>query len=332
MTTLSLAPAPLAGSGGALPRDLRLAICLITFRRPRSLARLLTALARQAEEPGAPRRVTLVVVDNDPEGSAGPVVEAVRAEFPWPIIPSFEPRRGIPAARNRSVALALAGDADALVFIDDDEEPAAGWLRALVDTQRAHEADVVSGRVQPRFEQPPPSWAVRGGFFQPMHFRTGTVLPSASTSNTLVRRAVFAGGTTPFDEAMALTGGSDTRFFRRCVREGWLIVAGAEAVVFDCLPAARVSVRWVLLRAMRHAMTLAEHTLEQAGGPTLRPRLYLAAKGLYWVVRGLAALPGALLGRPDRAVRAAWWLARGIGVALSLAGVRCHDYRRVHGS
>jgi succinoglycan biosynthesis protein ExoM len=68
-----------------------LAICIITFRRPAGLARLLDGLRAIERPEGA--EVSVVVVDNDPEGSAAAVADAARIALAWPLRYLRETRR-----------------------------------------------------------------------------------------------------------------------------------------------------------------------------------------------------------------------------------------------
>ncbi|MDX6573696.1 MAG: succinoglycan biosynthesis protein ExoM, partial [Gaiellales bacterium] len=81
----------------------RVVVAVLTYRRVDRLARLLPLLVEQADGIGA----DVLVIDNDPEGTAGPLA----AQHPVHYV--HERRPGIAAARNR--ALAEAGDALALV-------------------------------------------------------------------------------------------------------------------------------------------------------------------------------------------------------------------------
>ena len=60
------------------------AIIVPTLRRPDSLARALGSLFAQARV--GDRVSEIVVVDNDPSGSAEAGVEALRAFAPWPLV------------------------------------------------------------------------------------------------------------------------------------------------------------------------------------------------------------------------------------------------------
>src|SRR5688500_10522919 len=97
-------------------------VCIATYRRPEGLTRVLRGLDtltfRRSPEPV----LELLVIDNDPEGSARGVVESLRAGIRWPIRYEHEPKRGLSNVRN--AAMASARQRSVLVaFIDDDEEP-----------------------------------------------------------------------------------------------------------------------------------------------------------------------------------------------------------------
>ena len=61
------------------------AVCALTFRRPHGLDALLASLAA-LDHPGGACDVKVVIVDNDPDGSAEPVVDRWRHEFPWELV------------------------------------------------------------------------------------------------------------------------------------------------------------------------------------------------------------------------------------------------------
>jgi hypothetical protein len=86
-----------------------IAVCALTYRRPQGLARLLHGLGGLTFH-GTVAALSVLIVDNDPEGSARQTCEAPGSDFPWPLKYVVEPRRCIAPARN--AALANAGDAE----------------------------------------------------------------------------------------------------------------------------------------------------------------------------------------------------------------------------
>jgi succinoglycan biosynthesis protein ExoM len=313
---------------GAFRRVMRVAVCIITYRRPDGLARLLDGIAGQVFQGVPEPDLRVVVVDNDAEGSGGPVCEAARAKSRWPIEYVIESRRGIPFARNRCVATARP-HVDWIAFIDDDEEPAPNWMAELLRVQAAHGADVVTGPVVPRFIGDIPDWAAKERFFHRRRFRTGTRRDRAFTNNVLFRAEIFDRVRPNFDERMAMTGGSDTHFSRRVHRMGYRIIWADEAEVYETFPVSRVVAGWVYQRAYRvgtttgfiardlHSLPIAAITVVPDSGQRLLRGTVMAVTGYFrsqhLLVSGLREI------------------CYGAGMLVGLLGVRYEEYRRTHG-
>ena len=101
---------------------------------------------------------SILVVDNDPAGSAEAVVR--RSPPPRPLCARAGPRHA--HARNR--ALDETVDATLLIFIDDDERPLDGWLAAMLDAYTRHRLAGVTGPLF-EYETDPDPWLLAGGFF-----------------------------------------------------------------------------------------------------------------------------------------------------------------------
>ncbi|MDQ3862201.1 MAG: glycosyltransferase [Actinomycetota bacterium] len=314
---------------------MRVIVCIITYRRPEGLKRLLEGLDRLTfrEEVAAPE-VEVLVVDNDPAGSARTLVKRERPRLRWPIEYDVEPERGIPYARNRAITLAAQKDAGLLVFVDDDEVPRPSWMDELLRVQRSCHADVVYGAVLPRFEDGVPSWVVEGEFFEHPFVRagyeTGLSLELADTNNVLVRTTVFEEMGKNFDERFALTGGSDTHFFMRAFRAGYKIVWAADAVVDDWIPARRASARWILQRAYRlgNTRSLCELDLRTSSAGWITPGL----KGAGRIAQGIVLMPVSVLSGRRGLVSAAHKICYGAGRLAGFFGVRYEEYRRTQGA
>jgi glycosyltransferase involved in cell wall biosynthesis len=305
----------------------RLDVCVVTYRRPEGLARLLAGLAAQ-RFPGDPPERRVVVVDNDAAGSARDLCDAAREWLDHPLVYALEKRRGIPQARNAAAALALP-HADFLAFVDDDEVPEPGWLAELLRVQRACHADAVAGRVRPRLPAGTPAWIERGGFFETPRHATGERLDRAFTHNVLVRCRTLAQLPSLFDERLAFSGGSDDELFRRLAASGGRIVWADDAVVEEFVPASRARLVWVLARSFRVGCSTA--WIERHGVPR-RSAARLLGSACKGVVRGMADLAlSAFRGRVE-AARALRTLAECAGRLASLAGFRYDEYRTTHGS
>lgn len=299
----------------------RVAICVVTRRRQECLARLLATLNRVRQPGGADVRI--VVIDNDAAGSSRTAATAGAAVAQWPVEYHVEPKPGIPFARNTAIRTCYRR-ADAIVFIDDDEIPEPEWLERLLEARARFGADVVTGPVLPRFDVTPPKWAVDGGFFDFPRFSTGTIRDVAFTNNVLVNTSVFTALQTWFDERLQYTGGSDTHFFRRLHLAGYTIVWSDEARVQDCLPASRVTVRWVMQRAYRYGHTHAFVRVDLK--QSTRAAVAVAAIGKLRFV-GASVLHGVIGLRPARFVDAAREAAYMVGMLANLVGSRYAEYR-----
>lgn len=301
------------------------AVCVLTYRRPQGLARLLSALAQLDVRPEV--AVTVVVVDNDAGGSGGPTVEASRQGLPFPVVYVVEASRSISIARNRAVR--EAGDADFVAFIDDDEWPEPDWLGQLLDSRQQTGADIVAAGVLPVFESDPASWVVQGGFFDRRRHDHNEAIRYATTSNVLIRRGCLEAVEGPFDEAFGLSGGEDTHLFAQLREAGCSIVWCDRAAVQELIPDSRVSARWLLRREYRRGQTLSLSLRARGTTPLLVVRrvgngLGNLALGLVGTVAGLRHGRAGVLSGVRR-------INFGAGMLTGLAGLRHLEYKKVHG-
>jgi succinoglycan biosynthesis protein ExoM len=302
------------------------AVCIITYRRPQGLAKLLAALARQSEVPA--RDLLVVVVDNDPERSAHAVVKDAQAGG-LAIDYDQEPVPGIPRARNRSVAIALERGAQHLAFLDDDETPAETWLARLLDHARAARAPVVTGPVLSVLPDGVPQWIERARVFSRPRFASGHRLDRAATNNVLVDRAVFENMELWFDESRPLTGGTDTDFFRRAHLAGFAIEWCDQAVVYEEVPPERCNLRWIGRRTLRGGLVFARLSSAYAGSAAVARNL--AVGGLRFAF-GLAVAVLTLGIVPRLRLLAIENFALGAGLLLGSFGVTVQEYRRRGGA
>lgn len=221
-------------------------VCVCTFKRPALLKRLLEAVGRLKTGDGF--SYSVVIADNDREHGAEPVVKEFAASAPFRVTYCVEPRQNIALARNKTLEHV---EGDYIAFIDDDEYPCPEWLLRSLDALRSRGADGVLGPVQPHFEEPPPDWAVRGGFFERPRHATGyrIDLKEARTGNLLFARRILDGVSPVFREQFG-TGGEDVDFFRRMMEQGRAFIWCDEAPVFESVPASRCSKRYLLRRGL----------------------------------------------------------------------------------
>jgi succinoglycan biosynthesis protein ExoM len=300
------------------------AICVCTYRRQHGLRRLLESLAC-LENVDPTVDVRLVVADNDVSGNARPVVEAARAQLPFPVKYVVEEQRGIPQARN--ACLRGAGEADWYAFVDDDEYVDRNWLAELLRVQRETAADVVTGPVLPVFAESPPEWAVRGRFFDGPRYPTGTRLHWARSGNVLVGSALLESG--GFDTSFGLRGGEDTHFFMRAWLDGRSIVFADDAFVYETVPAERVRTSWLVRREYRRGNTLSLCLRLLTNTPGKKAKRLV--RSIMEVAAGVCLLASSVWRGRAGAVTGLRRLAFGAGLFSGLAGLGYEEYRVVHG-
>lgn len=308
------------------PAELRVAIAIPTFHRPEKLAALLAELPERIREVGATARCEVLVVDNDPAGSARSTVEQAGDLAVRYVV---EPEPGIAAVRNR--ALAESADADLLAFIDDDERPRPGWLHHLVETWLVTRPAAVMGRVISLFAADVDPWVLATGAFRRRPRTTGIEVPVAAAGNLLLDLEQVRALDVSFDPTLGLTGGEDTLFSKQLVARGGRIVWCNESETDDVVPPERTTRAWTMRRAFRGGNTAVVVGLKTASGRPARGVVRLRG-----VVGGSARCVGGYLRhlggrvRSDveadaRGLRTAY---RGLGMVAAALGHVHREYAR----
>ncbi len=195
-----------------------------------------------------PRRLELVIVDNDAVPSARQIAEALAVEAPFPVRYVHEGAPGVANARNAAVAAATG---DLIAFIDDDEEAAPGWLAALIETQAVCDADVVFGPVRARA----PAGVVAHRRYLVQFFSregpdaAGIIAHSYGCGDSLIRRAALPDPARPFSPERNQVGGEDDHLFGEMRRAGARFAWNPAALVYEDPGAARLTLDYALARA-----------------------------------------------------------------------------------
>jgi len=306
---------------------MKLAVAIATFRRPDSLAKLLSMLGDRAAELPDNYETIAIVVDNDPDASAHSLV----TQRAWGVTVRYvhEPRPGIAAARSR--LLTEARDQQLLVFIDDDEWPLPGWLSELVGMWERTGAAAVAGRVEAVLPESTDPWVAALGIFQRAQRTSGQPLPAAATNNLLLDLDQVRHFGISFDLSLGLRGGEDTLFTRQMVTKGGRIVACPSSVVRDDLEPERVTPEFTRRRARYHGTTQADIDLRLAATRLARltSRLRSTAKGCVWIAVGWMRGARGVLRRS--LVDRAWGtrhFERGLGLIQGAWGDPAGEYTR----
>ncbi len=270
--------------------ELRVSVCVCTYKRPHLLHQLLESLAAQTFKRSD---FEVVVVDNETAGSARSTIDAFARENTLPIVRyEIEPQQGISYARNRTVALAKGA---LLAFIDDDELAEPNWLEDMVSCLFKYSADAVLGPVIPTYPLGTADWVVQSHFFDRPRFVTGSVLSwgDGRCGNALIlRKLVQMRGPQPFAIELAHSGGEDTDFFRWAVAQEAKLVWCDSAVVSEAVPGSRQKLRFMLERSFRTSVTYWRPLFAQRSAAwRFVKALFGLAGGITYFSLGLLLLP-----------------------------------------
>ncbi len=233
-------------------------VCICTYRRCSYLRRLLRELISQITD--GLFTFSIVVVDNDTQQSAKPVVDEFFGRPHIEINYHVEERQNIALARNKAVQHSKG---DYVAFIDDDEFPTSNWLQLLLRACDRYQADGALGPVKPHYDTTPPRWVVKGGFYDRPSYPTGLVIDwrKGRTGNTLLRRQLLLAEHLPFNPEFL--SGEDQDLFRRLIQKGHVFVWCHEAMAYESVPPQRWRLSFMLRRALLRGQVAA---LEPSAG------------------------------------------------------------------
>jgi glycosyltransferase involved in cell wall biosynthesis len=304
----------------------RVSIVVLTYKRTDDLSELLPLLHAQIEGVNHDD-FEILVVDNDPDASARPIVASDLSPRTRYV---NEPSPGIAHARNR--ALDETSGSRLLIFIDDDERPLDAWLESMLSAYGASRPAGVTGPLYPEYEMPPDEWIVAGGFFVRKLYPEGYLMPAAGTGNLLLDLDQVGAAGLRFDTRFGLTGGSDTLFTRKLIKSGGRIVWAAGAGLIDKVPGQRLSKRWVLRRFYRVGNTWSRSSVELAdpGVRRFATRLRLTGLGAGRLCYGaVRTVFGSLSRSKKHQARGMRAVRRGLGMIAGAWGSAYEEYRRI---
>lgn len=288
-------------------------VLICTADRPELLRRLLIALTPQVNAMGCPT----VIVDNGFSSA-----EAVVAEFrsDMDILYHRLPERGLVAARNTSIRLAMPMSPDYLVFIDDDEAPDADWLANLIACADRTGAGIVTGPVVPAFAIAPPAWAISGEFFR-------GAADGLATSNLLLRASILPENESAwFHPDFNVSGGEDDEFLNRLLAGGATHIPADNAKVSEWVPAERMRLQYFLRCGLRDGAIIVQISAQRNASRIAR-LTHIAGECCAKLAYGINHVLWSIVS-PWRLVRAGQDFAIVAGIVLRLAGFKFVFYGR----
>ncbi|MXN65782.1 glycosyltransferase [Stappia sp. GBMRC 2046] len=269
---------------------MKILVAVCTRQRRLQLRECLSSFAAMTSVPGV--ELEVAVIENDDGEYSKAEVSTTSQTGDISVEYYLQREIGIPFARNMAIDIALGKSVDWLGFVDDDERIDPNWLSAMMEAAKRFDADVLTGPVAFTYETSRPHW-YDGDLDTPR--RTGDVLKTAATNNTLIRRSVFApdGMAIRFREQMRFSGGEDSEYFYRVSDRGASIRWVADAVVYEKVIEPRLTKRSQLARQQRiSANNVSIH--RRRFGRWASIRRYLPKVALNTVKASILALAAAL--------------------------------------
>ena len=301
-----------------------ISIVIPTQRRPAGLAvALRSALAQTGVDP---RRLELIIADNDQQPSARLAVESAARNAPFPVRYVHVPEAGVANVRNGALR-AAAGDW--IAFLDDDQEAPAGWLAALLDAATTHTADVVFGPVQARA---PDTVTAHRAYLERFFSREGPALEGPmpgyfGCGDSLLRRAALPDQDQPFSTTRNTIGGEDDLLFGTMKAAGARFVWAPDAWVWEDPIADRLTLRYTLARAFAYGQGPSEHCYASTPRDWIGVARWMVIGLAQAAVFGLIAAAQWIVRAPNRA-RTLDRAARGLGKTLWFGPFKINFYGR----
>jgi succinoglycan biosynthesis protein ExoM len=241
-----------------------------------------------------------IVIDNDIAQTAVPIVDNFRASVSKVDLEYVHaPGQNISVARNAALK---ACPTRWLAFIDDDETAALNWIERLMASRDG--AAAVFGLSQAIYGDETPNWIKVGDYHSNRPHPRHGVIDTGYTSNVLIDMDVVRAHKLEFDETLGRTGAEDTDFFYRMYGCGGRLTYAPNAIVYEEVSSARMTLSWVIKRRHRVGQTFAK--LQQRYNVRAYKLIPLLSPIKIAFCVGMATI---LAIRPGRAM---WWLMRGV--------------------
>ena len=245
-------------SRGPTHTSMDASVVILSYDRVHLLERTLTACI--ADRTADDLAWEIVVVDNHPDRLAERLVARIAQAAPAPISYLSDARRNVSIVRNLGIAKARGRY---VAFIDDDEAPETGWLKALVACLDRTGADAAFGPKYPEFEHgKPPGWDKEGWRYtldmqlaqdEPIHLfgRLRKKGKGLGSGNAAFRVATCLDTPEPFSVAFGDGNGEDTHLLFRLALAGKRFVWGPAAKVVEFIEADRAKPSYMVTRMKR---------------------------------------------------------------------------------
>ncbi|MDZ7739342.1 MAG: glycosyltransferase family 2 protein [Bacteroidales bacterium] len=266
----------------------KLAVCIPTFKRPAMLEHLLNKLIQCNIDESRIESVTVIIVDNDADGSAAEVANrftGTSLKRPFDVRYFTYPVKGLSNVRNELVKRSMDEGADYMLFIDDDEYPHPDWIIELLQALETNDADMARGPVIPVFEEGIPD-SIRY-WFKRKDYRNNQKIKAVATNNLILKVESLKKLKIRFDERFNFTGSEDAYFGMQMYDKGASLYWTNRAMVYEFVPYDRTNLSWLMKRKHRGATNfIYKMRIEKKYGKMM----YKFMVSVFYILSGTAGL------------------------------------------
>jgi succinoglycan biosynthesis protein ExoM len=299
----------------------RIAVYAGTYKRNEPLVAMLDSILVSVRNVAETASVAMIVVDDNPDGSARQIVDQYQDKFELGIHYLHIGKGNISLVRNAGLELGVTLG-DWVAMTDDDCEVCPDWLGALLAVQQRTGADAVTGTCYLRVPPGSPAWLSDQPFFEEgrVSQTDGAAMQIAATNNSMIRSSwLIKHPQVRFDIELGVLGGEDMVFFGTAHRAGLKIHFAEKAVVWGNESQARATFQYRLKSSYWLGNTICVTNLKL--GTASRPRLLL--RGLRSLGRSLVRpLAQAFRKQPPQMRYTVAMMAQSAGIILGSLGMR----------
>jgi len=255
-----------------------IAVYICTHQRNDPLLKMLNSLEKSAKNVQPEVEVAVVVVDDNPDGRAKPLVESLENNFIRGLHYVKSGSQNISIARNLGIEKAVSL-ADWVGMVDDDQTVTEEWFLALIKTQQENNSDAVTGPVFLRYEESSPKWLSSQPFSEILEAQPrpeGTQVEVCSTGNSMISsKFLLENDTIRFREDLGVLGGEDMVFYKEATSAGLKAHYSTNAISYGEQPLERSNLKYQLRTS--YWMGNTEYLTNVESGSATRFRMILRA-------------------------------------------------------
>jgi len=274
-----------------------------------------------ADAAAARAEISVVIVDDNPDGRAQSVCDDFEGVFTGGIHYRHSGAQNISIARNLGIETAMELG-DWVAMTDDDILVPENWFLEFVEVQESTGADCVTGPAYLSFDERSPSWLRsqpfdRIGLFDHPEL---AVIEEGSTGNLMVRSSFLREhDDVRFSTELGTLGGEDMVFFRTAVTAGLVSVYSRRVAVREPFPMQRSTASYIYYRSFWMGNTEYQTSRRSEGSSRLR---FVARAGKRVLSAFALPLQNRRAGKAAELHFAASLAVQAAGILVGVLGVR----------